>query len=472
MSKKKHKQSTLYVEGMHCAACEVLLEKTISKAKGVQKVSASTSNGEVVVTHSKKSLLEIETLNEKLKKNGYTLSTQKKQTVSDLAFLTFKNGNIYFHKDRFLRIRPALFITGIIIYLFYMLSESGIAAKVMVSETAGWTVFLVFGLVAGASTCAALVGGVLLSLSKTWNEAFKTTDNKFSALLPHGMFYGGRLVAFTIAGGTLAYVGASIQSTITAISPFIALAVGGVMALLGLQMLNVQWAQQYKLALPKQLSLFSTKEVSSHKLHGPLLTGAGSILLPCGMTITAFLMVIEANSFWTGAINMFAFGVGTAISLSIVSIATVGLAFRENLATRFYQVAGLLVVFFGVYTINAQLTVFGLPNASSVLAAFSRTPIQTPVALNAASQQIMSMEASAYGYSPTSFTVQAGVPVRWEINNTGASGCTNSVIARGLIDGAVSLRKGLNVIEFTPQERGSFAFSCWMGMVGGTINVV
>ncbi|MCA9397553.1 sulfite exporter TauE/SafE family protein [candidate division WWE3 bacterium] len=472
MSKKKDKQSILYVDGMHCAACEVLIEKAVKKSPGIIDAKASTARGEVVITHDSKQSLDISTINESVQVNGYSISTSKLDASSDLSFITFSNNQLLFHQDKFNKLLPALLIAGVLIFGFYWLSESGIAAQVMVSETASWTVFLLFGLVAGASTCAALVGGVLLSLSKTWNDRFKTANNKFSALLPHGMFYVGRLAAFAVVGGLLAYLGTSIQSTVNTISPFIALFVGGVMALLGLQMLNVKWAQRYKIVLPKQLSLVPANSDRSNELYGPMLTGVGSILLPCGMTITAFLMVINSNSFTTGALNMVAFGLGTALSLSLVSIATVGFAFKEKYATRFYQVAGLLVVFFGFYTINAQLNVFGLPSANDIAGAFTSQPSENSQAvLSNQSVQVMSMEASAYGYSPASFTVQSGVPVRWEINNTGASGCTNAIIARGLFDGQVNLKAGMNVVEFTPQKKGNYKFSCWMGMVGGSIIV-
>jgi plastocyanin domain-containing protein len=83
------------------------------------------------------------------------------------------------------------------------------------------------------------------------------------------------------------------------------------------------------------------------------------------------------------------------------------------------------------------------------------------------------MEASASSYSPDSFTVRAGVPVRWEITDTGTSGCTNAVISKDLFEGQVSLTHGkTSVKEFTPDEPGRYRFSCWMGMVTGEIVVV
>lgn len=468
----KNVTTTYYVDGMHCAACETLIEKSIGNMDGVSDVSASTAKGEVQVTHSKDKEVSIQDANHALEKHGYTLSTEKSSKLSDVTFISFSNGKLEWHPEVFNNLLPALLIVTLIMIGFFWLSESGIAASVMVTEEAGWTVFFLFGLVAGASTCAALVGGLLLSLSKKWNESFGDNTNTIRSLLPHGMFYIGRLLGFALIGGALAVLGSSIQSGIQTASPFIAFVIGIVMVILGLQMLKVRWAKNVSLSLPKQLQFSSTSNDSQTKLHGPLLTGMGSILLPCGMTITAFIMVISADSILNGVINMLAFGFGTAVSLSLISIASVGAAFKEKYANTFYQVAGLLVLFFGLYTVNAQLVVFGAPNAGDIAGALLKTNSTTTVAVDSDTEQIIKMEASAFGYSPTNFTLKAGVPVRWEINNTGASGCTNAIMARGLIDGTVALDPGLTVVEFTPQKKGNYKFSCWMGMVGGTIKVI
>ncbi|OGZ35944.1 MAG: hypothetical protein A2V60_01530 [Candidatus Portnoybacteria bacterium RIFCSPHIGHO2_01_FULL_39_19] len=83
------------------------------------------------------------------------------------------------------------------------------------------------------------------------------------------------------------------------------------------------------------------------------------------------------------------------------------------------------------------------------------------------------MNASASGYKPNYFKVKAGIPVRWEITDTGTSGCTNAVISRNLFDGQIDLNPGqVSVKEFTPEKAGKYKFSCWMGMISGVIEVV
>lgn len=88
--------------------------------------------------------------------------------------------------------------------------------------------------------------------------------------------------------------------------------------------------------------------------------------------------------------------------------------------------------------------------------------------------QIIKMGASASGYSPSTFTIKAGLPVRWEITDRGTAGCTNAVISRTLFTGQINLVPGTtSVKEFTaPTTPGTYRFSCWMGMISGTIEVV
>lgn len=70
-------------------------------------------------------------------------------------------------------------------------------------------------------------------------------------------------------------------------------------------------------------------------------------------------------------------------------------------------------------------------------------------------------------------TVQQGIPVKWTLNAPSGSlnSCNNSIIIPKY-NLQVELKIGENVIEFTPDESGTFPFSCWMGMIRSSITVV
>ncbi len=43
------KQHTYYIKGMHCASCEILIEKKLLEMGGIKSADASTGKGQVVV---------------------------------------------------------------------------------------------------------------------------------------------------------------------------------------------------------------------------------------------------------------------------------------------------------------------------------------------------------------------------------------------------------------------------------------
>jgi hypothetical protein len=61
------------------------------------------------------------------------------------------------------------------------------------------------------------------------------------------------------------------------------------------------------------------------------------------------------------------------------------------------------------------------------------------------------MKASSSAYVPDRFTIKANIPVRWEIEDIGTSGCTNALMARGLFDGLFGLQPGMNVMNLLPK---------------------
>ncbi len=85
--------------------------------------------------------------------------------------------------------------------------------------------------------------------------------------------------------------------------------------------------------------------------------------------------------------------------------------------------------------------------------------------------QYVTSNVSDGGYEP--ITVQQGIPVKWTLNapNGSLNGCNSSLIIPEY-NLKIELKVGENLIEFTPDKSGTFAFSCWMGMIRSSISVV
>lgn len=68
--------------------------------------------------------------------------------------------------------------------------------------------------------------------------------------------------------------------------------------------------------------------------------------------------------------------------------------------------------------------------------------------------------------------VQTGIPVRWVIDAPEGSinGCNYKIIIQEY-DIDYTFHEGENIIEFVPDNTGTVRYSCWMGMIHGTILV-
>ena len=171
---------------------------------------------------------------------------------------------------------------------------------------------------------------------------------------------------------------------------------------------------------------------------------------------------------------MGAFALGTLPVLSVISYTSLSLGSSVKFGKRFSIAAGALVVIFALYTINSQLNVLGAPSISSLATQLRAQDIKPDARLVPIQNgvQIMSMEAGPISYSPSSFVIKSGLKTKWMINDTGTSGCTSTLISNGIFNGLYQLKRGANIIEFTAPTPGRYAFSCSMGMVSGTIDVI
>ena len=206
----------------------------------------------------------------------------------------------------------------------------------------------------------------------------------------------------------------------------------------------------------------------------PFIMGALTFFLPCGFTITAQGLALLSGNVFSGALIMGAFALGTVPMLLFIGLSSVKFNSKPHLAERFSKVAGFLVLFFALFNMSNQLTVLGFTGFN-----FNQPQVKvssagqdgTPPIVDG--EQVIAMTATGSGDSPNYFKVKAGVPVKWEITGGNSLGCNGAIISTQLFDGQVDLTPGqVAVKEFTPQTAGTYAFSCTMGMIRGTIEVV
>lgn len=84
------------------------------------------------------------------------------------------------------------------------------------------------------------------------------------------------------------------------------------------------------------------------------------------------------------------------------------------------------------------------------------------------------MTVTENGFYPNNFKIKSDLPVKWEIKNESFSSCTNTIISRTLLNKPIKLIPySTTTQELTPPKNdGVYRFSCWMGMINGSIEVI
>lgn len=431
---------------MTCSSCELLLEKKLKALPGVQKVDANHKTGIARITADAGCMPDAQTIASVIQKAGYA--------TGEAAMSS--------HRRKWLEIGASL----IVIIALYKLLQTFDLVSLAPSTTGAISVGGVFliGLVAGGSSCLAVTGGLLLALAAKHNETHRaeTPWEKFKPLL---QFNIGRLSSYFVLGGLVGVLGQSITLS-TRMTGYMNILVAMIMLYLALTILNIIPKGSFPIRPPKKLSRRIANLSESDHPAAPMLFGALTFFLPCGFTQSLQLVALSSGNFATGAVIMSAFALGTLPAL--IGISAISATAKGTFSRIFLHFSGtvvLLLAFFNLQTGFALAGIdFGTPSPSA-------TEQGTPPALAGGIQEISMKVMSGGYYVPEHLTVRAGIPVRWKIDGTEASGCT-SVMTIPDLNVRQALRRGENIIEFTPTAKGTLAFMCSMGMVRGSFTVL
>jgi uncharacterized protein len=235
--------------------------------------------------------------------------------------------------------------------IFFLLQKIGLVNLVDATKMNFGTSFLI-GIVASLSSCMAVVGGLVLSMS----ASFAKEGNKIK---PQLLFHGGRLVSFFVLGGVIGAIGSAFQ--LNSFATFaLSLIIGLVMLLMGLNLLNIfSFSRRLQPAMPKFLSRHALEVTKINHTLTPLLVGIATFFLPCGFTQSMQVYTLSTGSFLSGAMTMFAFALGTLPALALVSFSSLG-ARGSSKTGIFFKSAGIIVIMFALFNIINSLVVIGI----------------------------------------------------------------------------------------------------------------
>lgn len=451
--------------GMHCRSCELLIENEFKNIPGVQKVKANADLGQVRLFCDSANLPSGKTLNDKLTKHGYHVAgkNNQNQQVQDE----------HRQKPKFFQLIEAFLV---VIILGYLLSKLGLLqTNKEIDGTAGFFAVFILGLIAASSSCIAVSGGLLLSVVERVSDRYKILPGR-ARMLPVSLFVIGRITGYTVFGAMVAGIGQALSPS-AFVTGLIAMAAALFMFVMGLDMLHIapKWLKLLMPRTPKFLSRRVLSDNQHNHYFSPAVFGALTFFLPCGFTQALQLYVLSTGNVLTGALVMLAFALGTAPAL--LALGWASNALKGKAGQVFFRLAGAAVIVLGLYNFNNGLTLIGYPIS---LPSFSKSVATENTASSADSQavtqegdvQVVRTSFTASGYSPSTFTVKAGQPVRWEVNGAGYSGGCRSFLQIPKLNVDKAMDSGINVIEFMPTEAGTYTFSCGMGMYRSSFTVI
>ena len=326
-----------HVEGMHCAACVHLIEEALCEFPEVRTASANLAARTVTVSGSfgEETAEELaRRLEVPLRPHGYSLSVQP--VSLPVRWTDFKF---------------AVPIAFLFLAFFVLLQKAGIVNLIGTGDVSYGTVVII-GIVASLSTCMAVVGGLVLSLSATYAKEERSTA------APQVFFHVGRLIGFFVLGGAIGLLGTAF--TLSPIASFtLGVLIGIVLLILGVNLLDVvHVTRRFQFTMPRFISSH-VREISraNHTLT-PFLAGVVTFFLPCGFTQSMQLYTLGTGGFLPGALTMFVYALGTLPVLAFISVTSV--KFHESrYAGVFFKTAGLIVIAFALMNIVNSFVVIG-----------------------------------------------------------------------------------------------------------------
>jgi sulfite exporter TauE/SafE/copper chaperone CopZ len=328
-----------YVEGMHCAGCELFVEENLSKDPNIKKVRASLRDQKVLIEGNLDNVKNIEEkLTSYISSNGYSIVSKK----------------ISSHKTQWEQFILAVPIALFLITVFLILQKFGIVDLVNTKELTPSVTFFI-GIAASLSTCMAVVGSLVLSISANYEKESRTKRVSSQVI-----FHLSRLVSFFLLGGLIGILGATISFNDKS-RMVLDIVIALILFILGINLLEIfPIFKKFQPRMPRFISKKAFDVEKSNKIKEnsfflfPILLGALTFFLPCGFTQSIQATALQSGDFLKGATTMFIFALGTLPVLALLSFASV--QFSKGMKSGvFFKIAGIVVLFFAMISLNGAL---------------------------------------------------------------------------------------------------------------------
>ncbi len=344
-----------------------------------------------------------------------------------------------------------------------------------------WLIFLT-GLTTGGLSCLAVQGGLLASMVALSHPKDVVPGQKGSftitrsSWVPIALFMAAKLAAHVILGFFLGWLGSLFSPSIFVQLTFQFLT-GLFMLVTALNLLDAHpFFRRFTLQPPAYIQRFIRRQAKNDLLIAPVILGALTIFIPCGVTQAMEVVAITSANPIQGALIMGVFVLGTAPLFLGIGVATATLAGKWK--DKFLKVAAYALIGMAVLSINGTLVVMDAPvTLQKVVAPFTyffsdeRFSDAATAELSAGVQHI-TITALNNGYSPRYIRVKAGIPVQLTLVTKDTYSCAVSFRFPEFGISALLDATDSKQFTFTPTKPGSYTFTCSMGMYTGVVEVM
>lgn len=318
----------------------------------------------------------------------------------------------------------------------------------------------VTGLTTGGISCFAVQGGLLTSALATEEEINISKKLRIQGL---SAFLIAKLVAYTLLGFLLGALGSKLIIS-PQVQGWFQIIIGVYMLLTAGNILNLHpFFRYFVIRPPKFIFRLLRNQTKVKSFFTPILLGALTVLIPCGVTQGMMLLAISAGSPINSALILFSFILGTIPVFFII-----GTAANELFTHKaFTYPAGLIIIVMGIISINSGQVLRGsVQTLQNYYAVIFNTNTASSIG------NTVNIQVTNGGYKSDVNTLKVGVPVRITLNTKNVVSCARAFSIPALRISKVLPSTGITVIEFTPTATGLLTYTCSMGMYSGSFNVI
>lgn len=329
-------KTKLPIYGMHCKACELLVESRISELSWVQVKWISQTKNYIEVEVKNEN--DLEKIKEIITSLWYEIEKKQK-----------RKNNLFDYIIIFL-----LFVLfGILYFLF---KDVSFVQNIASIQNASLFVVVLIWFVASLSSCLAVTGWIVLWFSKY----IDTSKNTFSGLKIHTQFHLWRILWFALGGWILGSIGWYFWS-LGMLNTFLLFLAGIFMIYMWLHILNI--IPSLKISMPK---IFGSKILNMKNPAFAPIIWALTFFLPCWFTQSMQVYAASSGSFITWALIMWAFALGTMPVLFLLGF---GSSYFKNKDFHYANKAiWVMVVYFWIFMLAwfSNLIAFHTPNTHKI----------------------------------------------------------------------------------------------------------